>query len=53
MNGPKFRTSIDEETGLVKLFVPDSNGGEELLVCKKMWNMAAANVACKEQKKPL
>uniref|UniRef100_A0A3Q4I5Y9 trypsin n=1 Tax=Neolamprologus brichardi TaxID=32507 RepID=A0A3Q4I5Y9_NEOBR len=48
-----FRTSIDEETGLVKLFVPDSNGGEELLVCRKMWNMAAANVACKEQKKPL
>ncbi|XP_024656640.2 complement factor I [Maylandia zebra] len=53
VNGPKFRTSIDEETGLVRLFVPDSNGGEELLVCKKMWNMAAANVACKEQKKPL
>ncbi|XP_031615531.2 complement factor I [Oreochromis aureus] len=53
VNGPKFRTSIDEVTGLVKLFVPDSNGGEELLVCKKLWNMAAANVACKEQKKPL
>ncbi|XP_035771786.1 complement factor I [Neolamprologus brichardi] len=53
VNSPKFRTSIDEETGLVKLFVPDSNGGEELLVCRKMWNMAAANVACKEQKKPL
>uniref|UniRef100_A0A669C4Q2 Peptidase S1 domain-containing protein n=1 Tax=Oreochromis niloticus TaxID=8128 RepID=A0A669C4Q2_ORENI len=26
---------------------------KELLVCKKLWNMAAANVACKEQKKPL
>lgn len=52
-NLPKFTSSIDEPTGLVKLFIPSSNGVEELLVCKKFWNMAAANVACKEQKIPL
>lgn len=48
---PKFSTSIDQETKVVKVFVPDArspNGGEELLVCGKTWNMAAANVACKE-----
>ncbi|XP_030609954.1 complement factor I [Archocentrus centrarchus] len=52
-NLPKFTSSIDEQTGLVRLFIPNSSGVEELLVCKKFWNMAAANVACKEQKIPL
>lgn len=53
---PKFRTSIDRDTGVVKVFVPDAEsteGGEELLVCWKIWNMAAANVACKEHGHPL
>uniref|UniRef100_A0A3Q0RF01 trypsin n=1 Tax=Amphilophus citrinellus TaxID=61819 RepID=A0A3Q0RF01_AMPCI len=43
-NLQKFRSSIDEQTGLVRLFIPNSSGLEELLVCKKFWNMAAANV---------
>lgn len=56
----EFRSSFDANTGLVKLFIPDSgssggagSGGEEVLVCKKLWNTAAANVACKEHGQPL
>ncbi|KAM9425635.1 complement factor I [Pholidichthys leucotaenia] len=53
-NGPKFKSSIAADTGLVKIFVPDKAGvWEELLVCQYMWDMAAANVACKEHEKPL
>lgn len=51
-----FRTSIDADTGVVKLFIPASESGEaghELLVCRNMWDMAAANVACKEHGNPL
>lgn len=48
---PKFRSSIDEGTGVVRIFVPDgtAEGGEDFLVCSKLWDMAAANVACKQQ----
>ncbi|XP_044039886.1 complement factor I-like isoform X2 [Siniperca chuatsi] len=55
-NHPKFRSSIDPDTGVVRVFIPDTGstiGGEDLLVCGKIWNMAAANVACKEHGKPL
>nr|XP_046237599.1 uncharacterized protein cfi [Scatophagus argus] len=50
---PKFTSSIDSDTGVVKVFIPDTKGGRELLVCKKIWNMAAANVVCKEHGYPL
>uniref|UniRef100_A0A4W6DH66 trypsin n=1 Tax=Lates calcarifer TaxID=8187 RepID=A0A4W6DH66_LATCA len=43
---PKFRSSIDQGTELVRLFVPGTGGGgEEVLVCQELWDMAAANVA--------
>ncbi|XP_054656209.1 complement factor I isoform X2 [Dunckerocampus dactyliophorus] len=48
---PKFTSSLDPQTGMVSLFVPDpvgSGGGRRLLVCWKLWDMAGANVACKE-----
>ncbi|XP_028254769.1 complement factor I [Parambassis ranga] len=46
----KFQSSIDEGTGVVRIFVPDGTaGGEQFLVCSKLWDMAAANVACKQQ----
>lgn len=52
-----FKGSIDEHTRVVKAFIPDPNSesgdGEELLVCSELWDMAAANVACKENTKPL
>lgn len=53
---PKFKSSIDPDTGVVALFVPDTvntAGGHELLVCRKLWDMAAANVVCKENGNPL
>ncbi|XP_040887575.1 complement factor I isoform X2 [Toxotes jaculatrix] len=52
----KFESSIDRDTGLVRVFIPDpSSPGDrqELLVCWKLWDMAAANVVCKEHGKPL
>ncbi|XP_070785540.1 complement factor I [Enoplosus armatus] len=52
----KFKSSINRDTGVVTVFIPDTTsdeGGEELLVCEKIWNMAAANVACKEDGYPL
>ncbi|XP_074480716.1 complement factor I-like [Sebastes fasciatus] len=54
---PKFRGSIEQGTEVVRLFVPGTGstegGGEELLVCPELWDMAAANVACKEDGHPL
>ncbi|KAM9836862.1 complement factor I [Aulostomus maculatus] len=53
---PKFRSSVDPDSGVVRLFVPDNvspGGGEELLVCWKLWDMASANVACKDEGNPL
>ncbi|XP_068569176.1 complement factor I [Cebidichthys violaceus] len=53
---PKFTSTIDPDTGVVKIFIPDPvspEGGTELLVCRKIWNMAAANVACKNDGNPL
>ncbi|XP_078137907.1 complement factor I-like [Centroberyx gerrardi] len=53
-NESKFNSSIDQDTRVVKLFIPDQwstgGGGEEVLVCSKLWDTAAANVACKEDK---
>lgn len=43
-----FRSSIESDVGVVWLFVPDTKGGEDLLVFETQWDMAAANVACKE-----
>ncbi|XP_044198390.1 uncharacterized protein cfi [Thunnus albacares] len=51
---PKFRSSLEQDTGVVRLFVPSpGGGGEELLVCQELWDMAAANVACREKGHPL
>lgn len=50
---PRFSTSIYPNTGAVQVFVPNSSSGEEMLICWKKWNMAAANVACKEKGYPL
>ncbi|XP_068164977.1 complement factor I [Antennarius striatus] len=54
----RFESVIDPVTGLVSVFLPEertngTTGGEMLLVCWSTWNMASANVACKEHKKPL
>ncbi|TNN55854.1 Complement factor I [Liparis tanakae] len=47
---PKFSSSVDAASGVVRLFLPDAGEGEELLVCwNKLWNMAAANVACRNE----
>ncbi|TNM93926.1 hypothetical protein fugu_002102 [Takifugu bimaculatus] len=46
-----FSSSILPDSEVVRVFVPNAqhpSGGEELLVCSKLWNMAAANVACRE-----
>uniref|UniRef100_A0A3B3CRT8 Peptidase S1 domain-containing protein n=1 Tax=Oryzias melastigma TaxID=30732 RepID=A0A3B3CRT8_ORYME len=45
----KFRSSVDKTTGVVKIFLPDNTAGEELLVCHDQWDIAAANVACREE----
>ncbi|XP_054457876.1 complement factor I-like isoform X2 [Anoplopoma fimbria] len=54
---PKFRGSVESGTGVVQLFVPDTGstggGGQELLVCPELWDMSAANVACKANGHPL
>ncbi|XP_040887580.1 complement factor I-like [Toxotes jaculatrix] len=63
---PKFSASVERGTGVVKLFVPGTGNtgntgntgstggsGEEVLVCEELWDMAAANVACKENGHPL
>ncbi|XP_053271816.1 complement factor I isoform X1 [Pleuronectes platessa] len=43
-------TLIDSETGVVSISVPDKSqtGVEKHLICRGLWDMAAANVACKE-----
>nr|XP_020477827.1 complement factor I isoform X1 [Monopterus albus] len=53
---PKFKSSIDSDSSVVKVFIPQpksTEGGEELLVCGDLWDMAAANVACREHGNPL
>ncbi|MEQ2271309.1 hypothetical protein XENORESO_002429, partial [Xenotaenia resolanae] len=53
-NIPKFQSSLNETTGLIKIFLPGSSGGgEDLLVCQELWDMAAANVVCKKHGSPL
>lgn len=50
----KFQSSAVGKNRVVKLFLPSSTGGgEDFLVCEKLWDMAAANVFCKETKHPL
>ncbi|KAM8880747.1 complement factor I-like isoform 1-T2 [Synchiropus picturatus] len=47
-NELKFRTTLEKDLGVVRLFVPGgTKGGEDLLVCEERWDMAAANVACR------
>ncbi|XP_018545237.1 complement factor I [Lates calcarifer] len=51
-----FETSIDSETGVIKVSIPDPKtpgAKEDFLICRKLWDMAAANVACKNHGKPL
>lgn len=53
---PKFQSFLDPRTGALSLFVPDRagvGGGKRLLVCGQRWDMAAANVACKDHGHPL
>lgn len=45
---PTFRSGVLPVSGAVTLFLPDAQGGGDFLVCWKMWDMAAANVACRE-----
>uniref|UniRef100_A0A3Q3EU76 trypsin n=1 Tax=Labrus bergylta TaxID=56723 RepID=A0A3Q3EU76_9LABR len=53
----KFESSIHPETGVIEVSIPNTkeegSDGEKSLVCKKIWNMAAANVACREHGFPL
>ncbi|GAA6225445.1 complement factor I-like [Lates japonicus] len=51
-----FETSIDSETGVIKVSIPDHKTPgvkEDFLICRKLWDMAAANVACKNHGMPL
>lgn len=53
---PTFSSSILPDSGAIRVFVPNAqhpSDGEELLVCWKLWNMAAANVVCRERGHPL
>ncbi|XP_035989881.1 complement factor I-like [Fundulus heteroclitus] len=54
VNIDKFQSSLDEATGLIKILLPNGSGGvDNLLVCQQRWDVAAANVACKEHKHQL
>ncbi|XP_013884506.1 complement factor I [Austrofundulus limnaeus] len=45
-----FHSSMDSDSGLIRIFLPDgAGGGDQLLLCGELWDMAAANVACKAQ----
>uniref|UniRef100_A0A667X171 trypsin n=1 Tax=Myripristis murdjan TaxID=586833 RepID=A0A667X171_9TELE len=59
LGNSRFSSFIDPQSGVVKLFLP-SNGssieegpGKEVLVCGTLWDMAAANAACKDAKHKL
>ncbi|XP_007568149.1 complement factor I [Poecilia formosa] len=54
VNIPKYQSFLDKDTGLIRVFLPNATGGREnLLLCQQDWDMAAANVACREHKHPL
>lgn len=53
--GQVFRSSIEEETRVVTLSIPDSQNplrSKDFLVCGRSWDMAAANVACRGHQAP-
>ncbi|XP_023270284.1 complement factor I-like [Seriola lalandi dorsalis] len=53
-NHPKFRGSVEAGSGVLRLYLPGTGGGrEQVLVCAELWDMAAANVACKADGHPL
>ncbi|XP_037533070.1 complement factor I [Nematolebias whitei] len=53
-NVPKFKSSVAADSGMIRIFLPNGTGsGEHLLVCQELWDMAAANVACREHSHPL
>lgn len=45
---PTFSSAVLPDSGAVTLFLPDAQGGSHFLVCWKIWDMAAANVVCRE-----
>ncbi|XP_075307955.1 complement factor I [Odontesthes bonariensis] len=48
-NIPKFESSLSSDTGVVRISLPDGSGNrDDLLVCHELWNIAAANAACRE-----
>ncbi|PWA28142.1 hypothetical protein CCH79_00018256 [Gambusia affinis] len=50
----KFQSFLDKDTGLIRISLPNATGeGEALLVCHQGWDMAAANVACRNSEHPL
>lgn len=50
---PKFQSLIHEDTGVVVISLPSDGDREDVLVCNELWDMAAANVACREHHHPL
>ncbi|XP_034713189.1 complement factor I-like [Etheostoma cragini] len=55
-NYPKFKSSLDKDTGVVRVSIPNPvrpESQEDFLVCPKTWDMAAANVVCKRHGNPL
>ncbi|XP_022622365.1 complement factor I-like [Seriola dumerili] len=53
-NQPKFRGSVEAGSGVLRLSLPGAGGGrEQVLVCAELWDMAAANVACRADGHPL
>ncbi|XP_028998800.2 complement factor I [Betta splendens] len=55
-NSPKFQSSTERSTGAVQIFMPSKAlhaEGQRLLVCWELWDMAAANVFCRQQGHPL
>uniref|UniRef100_A0A3B4WWE7 Complement factor I-like n=1 Tax=Seriola lalandi dorsalis TaxID=1841481 RepID=A0A3B4WWE7_SERLL len=48
-----FRGSVEAGSGVLRLYLPGTGGGrEQVLVCAELWDMAAANVACKADGHP-
>lgn len=41
-------SAVLPDSGAVTLFLPDAQGSSHFPVCWKIWDMAAANVVCRE-----